>query len=97
MGIRFSAGRIAIFIACAVTINLIGGCDPPDLPARMYRSWAAALMMFWIGAVSISFVEHSVGHMEPRTDLRFVYVVMGLLLMGGAAFFLHGMRGTGSQ
>ena len=83
MSFEFGIWRILIFVACMATLVLIGGFDPPEMAyVARGRTWGTCLMGFIIGAVSVSFVEHSVGHMEPRTNLRLLYVLLGSWLDG---------------
>lgn len=93
MSLNFGLKRIAILIGAIVGFAVFGGFDMMWISDQTdARVWLASMFAFFAGAVCISIIDHESGHMEPRTNLRGVYVVMGIILIAGAAWFIIGMR-----
>ena len=93
MSIRFSLGRTATLVLCLAGFWAFGGFNLPEL-ARP-RAAGRLILMFIAGAVCVSLVDHQVGHMEPRTNLRGMYIIFGVLLMAGSCWFIYGLRSAG--
>lgn len=95
MEFNFSLPRLAILLACTALFWLLGGFDLPGVaeagyhsPARLTRAWFYCILMFLGGAVCVSVVDHHVGNID-RTNLRFLYILVGALLMGGSYLWLR--------
>lgn len=98
MELNFSLGRLAILGACVGLFALLGGFSMSELqePAdalRVGKAWRYCVMMYLAGAACVSLVDHSVGTLD-RTNLRFLYVLLGVALMVGGAWWLHSMKGA---
>ena len=98
MEFNFSLPRLAILIACVGLFWLLGGFSLPGVaeagyhgPQRVTRAWIYCILMFLGGAVSVSVVDHHVGNLD-RSSLRFLYVILGVLLMGGSYLWLRTLR-----
>lgn len=65
--------------------------DGPHSQARVQKAWSYCVLLFVIGAVSTSLVEHTVGYMDP-TNLRPAYVVLGVVLMIASIIWLRSLR-----
>jgi hypothetical protein len=98
MEFNFSLRRLAILIACVGLFWLLGGFGLPGVaeagyhsPQRVTRAWFYCILMFLGGAVSVSVVDHHIGNLD-RSSLRFLYVILGVLLMGGSYLWLRTLR-----
>jgi len=98
MELNFSLSRLALLIACVAAFWMLGGFDLPgvaetghDIPQRVTRAWFYCILMFIGGAVSVSVVDHHVGNLD-RSNLRFLYVILGVLLMSGSYLWLRVLR-----
>ena len=93
MSLNFGLKRIAILIGAIVGFTVFGGFDVIWIrDAGDGRVYLISVLAFFAGAVCISVIDHESGHMEPRTNLRGAYVVLGILLIAGAAWFIFAMR-----
>ena len=97
MSFNFGPLRVLTLILCFVGFWLLGGFDMAGLSSAgglmsAARIWLASVMMFIFGAVCVSLIDHESGHMEPRTNLRGLYIALGVLLMAGACWFIYGIR-----
>jgi len=98
MELNLSLPRLAILIACLGLFWLSGGFDLPGVadaayhsPQRVSRAWLYCILMFCGGAVSVSIIDHHVGNID-RSSLRFLYILLGVLLMGGSYLWLRVLR-----
>ncbi|MCB1097774.1 MAG: hypothetical protein KDN22_19535 [Verrucomicrobiae bacterium] len=95
MSVNFGLRRVLLLVGCIVGFSVFGGFDmgwiSNQLEARM---WLASMIFFLTGSVCVSVIDHETGHMEPRTNLRGAYIVLGILMMAGSCWFLFGSRGT---
>lgn len=94
---NFDFRRVLILVVCLAGFALLGGFKQPVVEdgyhsqTRVTKAWVACVMMFIGGAVCVSIVDHTVGTMD-LTNLRPGYIVMGVLLMGGAIFWDYSAR-----
>jgi hypothetical protein len=70
----------------------VGGFTAPKADeyhssGRTRQAWTYCGLLFVMGAASASVVDHYVGTMS-RSNLRLMYVVLGLLLMGLGVFWM---------
>jgi uncharacterized membrane protein len=98
MELNFGLGRLAILAACVGLFVLLGGFSMPELQEsadaiRVGKAWRYCVAMYLAGAVCVSLIDHSVGNLD-RTNLRFLYVLLGIALMAGGAWWLHTMKGA---
>lgn len=89
MEFTFTPLRIAILAALLAAFTFSGGFGlPQTAAARIMRIWIGSNIMFVTGAVLVSIVDHWVGNLD-RSNLRWLYVVMGVLAMGGSMMYQH--------
>ena len=86
------AGLLVIFAAWG-GFGAVGNSKGEFDSARVGRAWRYCVMMYVAGAVCVSIVDHTVGNLD-RTNLRFLYVILGIGLMAGGAFWLHTVRSS---
>lgn len=98
MTYNFTLPRLALFAVCVIAFFLLGGFARPEVseylfvdPARVNKAWMFCVIMFLAGAGSVALVDHYVGLMEP-TNLRLIYVIIGLLLMGGSFVWQRSLK-----
>jgi hypothetical protein len=96
MELNFGIGRIAILVILVGAFAAFGGFAQPELPEefsviRTHKAWSYCVIMFLTGAMCVSLIDHSVGNLD-RTNLRFLYVLLGIGLMAGGAWWLHTMK-----
>ena len=85
----FTPLRIGILVVLLAVFALCGGFELPRAGgARDMRIWTGSVAMFVIGAVMVSIVDHWVGNLD-RSNLRWLYVVMGILGMSGSLLYRH--------
>jgi hypothetical protein len=98
MSYNFSLPRLALFAACLAAFFLLGGFSPPEIsedsmmhPRNVTRAWMCCVILFLVGAGSVSLVDHYVGLMEP-SNIRLVYVIIGVLLMAGSFVWQRSLK-----
>ena len=97
MELTFTVRRVLLFLACLLVFALLGNfSNPADLNAEYYnpritKSWFYCIALFVTGAGSVSVVDHVVGLMD-RTNIRFLYILLGILLMGSAFVWMHVLK-----
>jgi hypothetical protein len=98
MTYNFGLYRLALFGACVALFFLLGGFDRPQYPedslmspSQVNKGWMWCVIMFLVGAGSVSLVDHYVGLMEPA-NLRLVYIIIGVLLMAGAFMWQRSLK-----
>ena len=103
MSVCLTPVRIGLFVACMALFWFLGGFDPLDAGLsedyqphqKSLRAWLMCIAAFVGGAVSVSFIEHKVGHVDP-TNLRFAYILFGIALMVLGILWHHSLV-TGLQ
>lgn len=101
MELNFGIGRIALFAILVGVFAALGGFSGPELPEqfssiRTHRAWSYCVTMFLVGAVCVSLIDHSVGTLD-RTNLRFLYVLLGIGLMAGGAWWLYTVKNVAAK
>lgn len=98
MSFTFAPLRLLILWVCLGAFYAYGGFDSPvvpeeayQVPAKVKQAWFKCVLMFVAGAVSVSLVDHHVGLFEP-TNLRILYVIVGIVLMVGASLWLNALK-----
>ncbi|MEZ5325162.1 MAG: hypothetical protein R3F19_08870 [Verrucomicrobiales bacterium] len=95
MSVNFGLRRLLLLVGCIVGFSVFGGFDVDWISNQAgARMWAASVLFFLTGSVCVSVIDHETGHMEPRTNLRSAYIVLGVLMMAGSCWFLFGARGA---
>ncbi len=87
MSITITPLRLALLCACLGVYGFLGGFTPLEAQFGMdsvhpksTKAWFYCALAFTAGAVSVSLIDHSVGHVDP-TNLRFAYILFGIALM----------------
>ena len=89
MEFTFTPLRIVVLVLLLAGFWLAGGFELPELAMRQTnRIWICSVIAFITGAVMVSIVDHWVGNLD-RSNLRWLYVVMGVLAMGGSVMYRH--------
>lgn len=98
MEFNFSLKRVLILLALLAIYALLRGFEPPTLGAdsmlssrRVTRAWLYCTVMFISGATCATVVDHFVGTLD-RSNIRVLYVILGVLLMTGASLWVRAMR-----
>ena len=92
MEFTFTPVRVGILLVLRVGFWLLGGFEfPGDGFANLRRAWLYSIVMFGLGAVCATIVDHWVGNLD-RSNLRWLYVFVGLLCMGGAFMYQHVLK-----
>lgn len=105
MEFNFSFLRLALLAMLLAAFSLWGGFKAPEVPpnsfhqqSRVNKGWGYCVLLFVVGAVSVSLVEHRVGLMDP-TNLRPAYVLLGVVMMLAGVIWLralkHGVEASG--
>ena len=96
MELNFGIGRLALFAVLIGAFFALGGFSQPDRleqfdAMRVNKAWRYCVMLYLAGAVCVSLVDHSVGTLD-RTNLRILYVLLGIALMVGGGWWLHTVK-----
>ncbi|MCB1206159.1 MAG: hypothetical protein KDN18_18000 [Verrucomicrobiae bacterium] len=100
MEIHFTPLRTGLLVALLATFAFLGGFTPPSAHfgmevsgSQINRSWLSCVALFVAGAGMATIVDHWVGLMPP-SNLRLLYVVVGILLMAVAILWYRSMLAT---
>lgn len=92
MEFTFTPGRVAILVVLLAGFWLLGGFHFPGAGfGYLNRPWTYSVLMFALGAVSATIADHWVGNLD-RSNLRWLYVLLGVLCMGGAFMYQHVLK-----
>ena len=92
MEFTFTPIRAGILAVLLVAFWLLGGFEiPGDGFGPLRKPWLYSILMFGLGAVCATIVDHWVGNLD-RSNLRWLYVFLGLLCMGGAFMYQHVLK-----
>ena len=91
MEFQFTPVRTAILVVLLAAFGLLGGFEHVAEGGRIGRAWFCAVAMFIGGSVMVSVVDHWVGNLD-RSNIRWLYIVMGVLLIGGSFMYQHVLR-----
>ncbi|MCW1887106.1 hypothetical protein OKA04_20375 [Luteolibacter flavescens] len=87
MEFTFTPVRVGILVALLAGFWFLGGYDfPVGEFAGLRRAWFYSVLMFVLGSVSATIVDHWVGNID-RSNLRFLYIVLGVLCIGGSFMY----------
>jgi len=90
--LKFTPLRVALLVLLLGGFWFVGGYSiPEELPSGLFRTWALMILLFVLGAVMATVVDHWIGVLD-RTNLRWFYVVVGIAAMLGAGMYLHVIR-----
>jgi len=100
MEFNFSLQRLLWLVAFLVLFAVLGGFVPPSLspdsmldPRRVTKAWSCCVLLFIAGAVCVSVMDHFVGTLD-RSNLRLLYILIGLVLMIGSYMWIRGLHGA---
>ena len=100
MEFNFEFRRLLLLLILLGVFALLGGFTPPDLSPetahdanRVQKAWFYCLLIFTGGAAVVSVVDHWVGTME-RSNLRAMYILIGVVLMIGGALWMRSLKQT---
>ena len=96
MSFNFGPVRLIIFIVCVLAFWFFQGfensvVDQEGVRQALGGGWVRPMIMFFVGAVAVSFIDHYIGTLE-RQNLRLVYLIGGTLLMIGAIVMLRSAK-----
>lgn len=91
MEFQFTPVRTAILVVLLVAFWLLGGFEHLDAGGQIGRAWLYSVIIFIIGSAMVSVVDHWVGNLD-RSNLRWLYIVMGVLAIGGSFMYQHVLR-----
>ena len=92
MEFTFTPLRLAVLLALLVGFYFLDGFDPISaLGRQVARAWIYSVALFVIGAIMTTIVDHWVGNLD-RSNLRWLYVFMGVLAMGGGLMYQYVLR-----
>lgn len=97
MELNFSWGRLLVLFLLVAFFAGWGGFVSPSSgdsmtnPHQAMKAWRYCVMLFLAGAVSVSIIDHFVGTLD-RSNLRFLYVILGVILMGSSCLWLRTLR-----
>lgn len=103
MEFNYSIRRSLLFLLLIAAFAMMGGFSPPSLPGdsmfdshRVTKAWTYCILLYLTGAVGTSFVDHFVGTVD-RSNLRLLYIVIGVVIMIGAAVWLRELKGATTE
>lgn len=103
MEFHFSIPRLLLWVAFLAFFAWLGGFTPPSLPEdslldshRVAKAWRYCVLLYLVGSVSASLIDHYVGNLD-RSNLRLLYVLLGVALMAGSCLWLRGLRQASEQ
>jgi hypothetical protein len=93
MELNFGLGRLALFAVLVGGFALLGGFSRPEAQEpfdaiRVAKAQRYCVILFLGGAACAALVDHSVGTLD-RTNLRFLYILLGVALMAGGGWWLY--------
>jgi hypothetical protein len=99
MEINLAPKRLILLAIGLIVLWLIGGFTPPEgadgmvVSGRVMKAWLYCHVGFIAGAVCVSIIDHMVGTLD-RSNIRFAYVVLGILMMAGTGIALRVVEGN---
>ena len=98
MEIHFTLRRVAVLVALIALFWFLGGFSNPGLDPggyldshRITKAWTYCIILYLAGAGSATIVDHFVGNLD-RSNLRLLYIILGVLLMLSSLLWLHVLR-----
>lgn len=96
MEFDFSLRRLLLLALLLSAFAFWGGFSAPEVSEyhqsqHVYEAWFMCMALFVGGAVSVSVIEHKMGHMDP-TNLRPAYVFIGVVLMVAGVLWLRALK-----
>ncbi|MEK7950914.1 hypothetical protein [Luteolibacter soli] len=92
MEFAFTSIRVGILVVLLAAFWLLGGFNFPvgDF-SYLQKAWTYSVVMLVSGSVCATIVDHWVGNLD-RSNLRWLYVVLGVLLIGGGFMYQHVLK-----
>lgn len=98
MELNLSVSRLLQLAALVAAFWYLAGFTPPPVEThefydarRLGEAWFRCVVLFLSGAVAATVVDHYVGNLD-RSNLRLLYILLGILLMGGSLLWLHSLK-----
>lgn len=92
MEFTFTPVRAGILVVLLGAFWLLGGFEFPDGGgSQLRKAWTYSMLMFVLGSISATVVDHWVGNLD-RTNLRWLYVLLGVLCIGGSFMYQHVLK-----
>lgn len=98
MEINFTLRRVAVLTGLIALFWILGGFTNPGLDPggyldsrRIMKAWTYCIILYLTGAGSATIVDHFVGTLD-RSNLRLLYLILGVLLMLSSLLWLHVLR-----
>jgi hypothetical protein len=92
MELSFTPVRSLILIILLVLFWFLDGFEFVSGAGRYIgKAWLYSVALYGIGAIMVSIVDHWVGNLD-RSNLRWLYVFMGVLSIGGSLMYQHILR-----
>ena len=88
MSFEFTPRRVLLLVTCLLAYAAMGGLSTAALN---HRAWVRLTIFFVVGAICATVIDHQVGIVD-RSNLRFAYVLIGVILMAAAGLWLHAIR-----
>jgi hypothetical protein len=93
MSFNFGPVRLIIFVVCVLVFWFFKGFEntvpgEEDTRIALGAEWVWPLVMYFVGAVAVSFIDHFIGTLE-RQNIRLVYLIGGAVLTVGAIVMLN--------
>lgn len=89
MEFTFTPLRVAVFVIALVVFWLVGGFTFPAFHSMgLKKAWLTMNALYVLGAISMTVVDHWVGNLD-RSNLRFLYIIMGVIACSGGLMYLH--------
>ena len=102
MEFNFSLSRLCLLAVLLIVFFLWGGFSAPVLDpqsmlsaSRVTRVWFYCVVLYVIGAACVSVVDHFVGTLD-RSNLRLLYVILGVIAMAGSCLYIHTLKSEGA-
>jgi len=99
MGINLGPIRTSLLLLLVTYFWYMEGFTKPEYISRglqedsVAEAWMRCVLMYLGGAVAATIIDHQVGTMD-RTNLRPVYIIVGIALMAGSLLWLDVLKET---
>ena len=87
MSLNFAPVRLIILVVAVMVFYFAGGFSVPEINAAWYRT----AIVFGVGAIAVSLIDHRIGLMEP-TNIRWLYVIVGVALMAISTWWIQALK-----
>jgi hypothetical protein len=81
------------WLALGVIVAVFAFMGGFEIPRPTPRGWVYPILAFLGGAASATVIDHWVGNLD-RSNIRWAYLVLGVLLMGIGSLSIYTMHGA---